>query len=114
MTYSFLKRYAPYIVGIIFAAILIALIAVMIMAYSPTATEESSKIEPFSNRYSTWSKELKTLKDKFQLGMPSGVLKFLPKQSTCPSNQNLFVQPNVTFRPTRRKKGCTYIDMQYA
>jgi hypothetical protein len=111
MTFDFLKKYAKYIVGLIILAILITLATVMAMAYSTNPTE---KVEPFSNRYSTWSKELKTLKDKFQLGMPSGVLKFLPKQSTCPSNQNLFVQPNVTFRPTRRKRGCTYVEMQYA
>lgn len=69
--------------------------------------------ERFTNVYDKWTHDLAQLKKVHEIGKPSGVLSFLPKQKTCPKSQNLLVQHNVPFRPTRRKKGCTYIEMRY-
>lgn len=77
------------------------------------AIAELAKKEDFAGVYEHWSKELQEMKEKHQIGKPSGLLSYIPRQTSCHSSSNLFVQPNVTFRPQRRKNGCTFIDMKY-
>ena len=90
--------------------VIIIIIGVSILIW---AIVEGVKKEDFAGVYDHWSKELQELKEKHQIGKPSGLLSYIPRQTSCHSSSNLFVQPNVTFRPHRRKNGCTFIDMKY-
>lgn len=66
-------------------------------------------------KYNYWQKQLNYLYDKFQLGKPPGVLKFLPHQgsSLCKSKTNLTIQDNVAFRPHKQGDGCMYVELRW-
>lgn len=75
--------------------------------YNETFTDKINSI------YEEWTKELKYLKNKFEIGLPSGILKYKKNQKLCPDHQNLLIQQKVAFRPTKHDDGCTYVDLSY-
>lgn len=86
------------------------------MFYIPLSkcTCKSCKKEPFTNVYKYWNKKLKEFKDPpFNLGKPSGLLKFQNNVECPKGTQNYVPQSKIAFRPTKRGDGCTYLEMEY-
>lgn len=70
------------------------------------------KVSNFANEnYAEWDDQLNYLKKNFQIGLPTGVLGYLPNQISCDSKTNMLVQSNVAFKPNRHGTGCSYINM---
>jgi len=69
--------------------------------------------EEYSSTYSITDNHLSCLKENYQIGQPTGILKYLPNQSSCETQYNLLVQPDVAFKPTRKDTGCTYVELRY-
>lgn len=69
--------------------------------------------EEFTNMYSNWEQQLKTIKKTHNIGEPTGVLSYKPDQVSCDTAQNLLVQSNVAFKPVKHSKGCTYVDKRW-
>jgi hypothetical protein len=78
--------------------------------------------EKFGNGiYDNWEKQLQSLAQTHQIGVPGGLLSVFPNQqgSFCGknfmngTNQNLVVQPNVAFQSDRQGNGCTYVDLRW-
>ena len=93
--------------------ILLTVVLIVVIALKCTVKSCNCKSEGFES-YHNMDKYINHLKEYKDIGVPSGLLSSLPDQTTCTgSGKNLMVQDKVTFKPTRFKTGCTYIDMQY-
>lgn len=68
---------------------------------------------PRLDKYENVDNGLMYLEENNQIGKPTGVLDYLPNQSSCDTPYNLLVQPDVAFKPTRRGTGCTYVQLRY-
>lgn len=72
------------------------------------------ELESFANGiYQEWANKLNDIKETHNIGMPPGVLRFNNDNPDCQTDQNLMVQSNVSFRPGKHGKGCTYIDKKW-
>lgn len=102
---------------IVLTVILIVVIALKCTVKSCDCKEkENDEFNVKVEGYENMNKYLNHLKKHRDIGTPSGLLSALPEQDSCDptgSGRNLIVQNKVTFKPTRFKTGCTYIDMQY-
>ena len=102
----------------LFFIILFIIIAGCGCVYGPkistfTNSSESVLKKISDGGYMDWDDQLDYLKKNFGIGLPTGVLSYLPDQSSCDTNSNLLVQSNVAFKPNRHNTGCTYADMRY-
>ena len=102
---------------LIILILIIFLVLIIVLATVPRCAQNIA--ESFTNVYTNWSNQLKDMKKTHQIGAPSGLLKYrpqrLPSGEPCSSadSGNLLVQPDVAFKPHRRRDGCTYIDLKY-
>ena len=87
-----------------YLGLIIILVAIVILIITGLCC--SNKVDKFKNDiYSEFSKKLSP-----RLGSPPGILTFNDDQEECKTDQNVMIQSNVAFRPTRfGKKGCTAI-----
>lgn len=70
----------------------------------------------FSNEmYSKYETNLDDIKKNFEIGAPSGVLSYNPKDKSCEAenDENELVQSNVAFKSVKHRDGCTFVEKKY-
>lgn len=103
---------------VIVSVLFVFLVLIIVLATVPRCAQNIT--DHFTNVYTNWSNQLKDMKKTHQIGAPSGLLKYhsAPRsggEEPCSSadSGNLLVQPDVAFKPHKRRDGCTYIDLKY-
>lgn len=71
-----------------------------------------SQLEHFGNNiYKEWSQKLEEMKLHSEIGSPPGILKLNRDSPECKTDQNIMIQSNVAFRPTKSgRSGCTFVE----
>lgn len=90
----------------------IVIIVILIIMTVGGCCAYNKEIESFGNGvYQEWSQKLEEMKLKSKIGEAPGVLRINKHSPECNTTQNIMIQSNVAFRPSKSgKDGCTYID----
>lgn len=92
--------------------LIIVIFFILIIMIIGSSCAYKQELECFGNDiYKEWSQKLEEMKLHSEIGSPPGILKLNKDSPECNTEQNIMIQSNVAFRPTRSgEKGCTYIE----